>query len=126
MRVPCLVPVSACHRATGLAGEGPADRRLGRLAAAATRPLVTAVRPLLTTESTMILLNPLKRSVHYRDGLPILPGAFPLVGHVPALLTDAEGLLGRARAELGPMFWMTMGPGMWVIHCMGLPALEIL
>lgn len=73
----------------------------------------------------MILLNPFARAVRYRDGLPVLPGAFPLLGHLPAVYKDAPALFRRARKELGPAFWVLAGPGMDLVSCAGTNAIDL-
>jgi cytochrome P450 len=73
----------------------------------------------------MILRNPLARAVRYRDGLPVLPGAFPLVGHIPAIHKDAPAVFRSARKELGNIFWVMAGPGMHLVSCAGVDAIEI-
>jgi cytochrome P450 family 117 subfamily A len=55
----------------------------------------------------------------------VLPGAFPLVGHIPAMYRRLPEVTRRARAEIGPIFWITLGSGMWVAVCTGREALEI-
>jgi cytochrome P450 len=81
--------------------------------------------PAARGESGAVVQNPLARSIRTRDGLPVLPGAFPLVGHLPAFYRRLPEVMRRARADLGPIFWITLGPGMWVALCTGLEALEI-
>ncbi len=54
------------------------------------------------------------------------PGAFPLIGHLPALYRDQPGLLARSRATLGPLFWVTLGRRTWFLVCGGAPALDVL
>lgn len=73
----------------------------------------------------MIPRNPFARAVRYRDGLPVLPGAFPLVGHILMLYRNAPAALRAGRAELGPLFWIAAGPGMWIISCTGREALDV-
>lgn len=73
----------------------------------------------------MVLRNPFARAVRYRNGLPILPGAFPLVGHIPLLYKDVEDILRSARKELGPAFWVMAGPGMDLVSCAGPDAIDI-
>jgi cytochrome P450 len=68
--------------------------------------------------------NPFARAVRYRDGLPVLPGAFPLVGHLPAFYRDAPAVLRAAHAELGPLFWLAAGPE-WVVSYTGREALDV-
>ncbi|MFO0759189.1 MAG: cytochrome P450 [Byssovorax sp.] len=69
--------------------------------------------------------NPFSRSPKPREGLPVLPGAFPLVGHIPALYRGAATVLSRARAEHGPLFWITLGSGTWVLVCTGPEAFDV-
>jgi cytochrome P450 len=71
------------------------------------------------------LLNPLNRSIRQRDGLPVLPGAFPLVGHIPAFYRRAPEVMRRAVAEIGPVFWITAGSGIWIVVCTGPEAIDI-
>lgn len=56
-----------------------------------------------------MFLNPLNRRIRERNGFPVLPGAFPFVGHVPAIATDFHTLLLRAEHELGSHFWIELG-----------------
>ena len=46
---------------------------------------------------TPMLLNPLCRRVREHRGFPVFPGYFPLLGHLPAMMTDALGLMRRAE-----------------------------
>jgi len=71
------------------------------------------------------MLNPFSKAVRYRDGIPILPGAWPLVGHLPAVYKGATAVLQRGREELGPIFWVFAGPGMDVVSCAGPDALDL-
>jgi cytochrome P450 family 117 subfamily A len=73
-----------------------------------------------------MLTNPLARSVRYRDGLPILPGAFPLLGHAPAVHYDALGTIRWGRNMLGPLFWVNLGLGTWVVGCAEPESFELL
>lgn len=56
-----------------------------------------------------MLLNPLNRRIRERRGFPVLPGAFPILGHMPAIATDLPALLRRAERDLGPYFWVELG-----------------
>jgi len=56
-----------------------------------------------------MLLNPLRRAVREHQGFPILPGGFPLVGHVPAIVRDLPALLDKASREVGSHFWLDFG-----------------
>src|SRR5262245_17907444 len=57
--------------------------------------------------------NPLARHVEERDGFPVLPGAFPIFGHMPAQALDALGLLREAERRMGPFFFWNLGFGAW-------------
>ncbi|MEM9460692.1 MAG: cytochrome P450 [Myxococcota bacterium] len=59
----------------------------------------------------MLPLNPLQRKVRYELGLPVLTGAFPLVGHVPAVMSDPPGVVAAGTRQLGKLFWFEMGFG---------------
>lgn len=67
--------------------------------------------------------NPFSRAVRMRDGFPVLPGAFPLVGHLPMLYRGLPAAFERSR-EIGDIFWIHAGA--WVLLCRGQDALEIL
>ena len=56
----------------------------------------------------MLILNPLKRRVRDLLGFPIFPGAFPAVGHLPAIASDYWPVR-RAEREVGPFFWLEAG-----------------
>jgi len=62
-------------------------------------------------------LSPLARRVEERDGFPVLPGGFPLVGHMPATALDELGLLRDAERSLGPMFFWNQGFGAFQLVC---------
>ncbi len=66
-----------------------------------------------------MLLNPFALTTPHRKGFPVAPGAFPLVGHLPALHRDLPALLRRSRAALGPLFWITLGRRTWILVCSG-------
>ncbi len=61
-----------------------------------------------------------------RDGLPVAPGALPLVGHVPYAYRGLPFVLRRAGAEVGPVYWISLGFGQYVLVCTGAEAVEIL
>lgn len=74
-----------------------------------------------------MLLNPLRSTVQVRAGLPILPGSFPGVGHLPAFFSEAPALISQGRQRLGPLFWMHMGPGLgWHLTCCGAECFDLL
>lgn len=59
-----------------------------------------------------------------REGLPVLPGALPIVGHLLRTTEDLPVVFEEARRELGPMFWMKLSE--WVLVCTGSEAFELL
>ena len=68
--------------------------------------------------------NPFSRAVKTRDGFPVLPGAFPLVGHIPLIYRGLHEADREARA-LGPAVWVSLGLAGWILLCSGPEALEI-
>ena len=62
----------------------------------------------------------------HKDGIPVLPGALPLVGHIPMTLGDAPAFLREASERMGPLFWTrSLGAHMHLV-CMGEPGFELL
>ncbi|SDD80179.1 Cytochrome P450 [Bradyrhizobium brasilense] len=57
-----------------------------------------------------MLLNPLNRRHRLRNDIPILSGAFPMVGHLPAIVCNLPRLLRHAERTLGSHFWLDFGP----------------
>lgn len=72
----------------------------------------------------MLWLNPLNRKHRGQSGFPKLAGAFPLVGHMPAMASDLLGLLRHAERSLGPIFWLDTGGGQDHLFCMTPEILE--
>jgi cytochrome P450 len=64
------------------------------------------------------LLNPLHRRSGAYAGFPAFTGAFPVIGHMPAIATDYLGLIRRAERELGPLFWIELGFGRRSLHAL--------
>ena len=65
--------------------------------------------------------------VGYRGGVPVLPGALPLLGHFPGLSVRSAELLAHARRRLGPLYYLHLGPTVgWYLTCAGPEAFEIL
>lgn len=52
-----------------------------------------------------------------REGLPVMAGALPVLGHTLALHLDVPGALRRAAETLGPAFWVSLGFGSWYLFC---------
>jgi cytochrome P450 len=74
-----------------------------------------------------MLLNPLRSRVREHRGFPILPGAFPVVGHLPAIVYGLPELLRRAEREVGSLFWLdfgTMGMELACLHPDGFSLLK--
>lgn len=59
-----------------------------------------------------------------REGLPILPGSLPLLGHLMRTTEDIPVMLEGAVRDLGPQFWMRMSE--WVLMCTGQDAFDLL
>lgn len=74
-----------------------------------------------------MLRNPLTSAVSYRRGIPVLPGHYPLVGHLPAYAYAADSLLKEGYERLGPLFFMSLGfnTGWSVVVC-GTAGFELL
>jgi cytochrome P450 len=66
-----------------------------------------------------LLLNPLHRRAPARDGFPVFAGAFPIVGHMPAVASNYLGLIRRAERDLGPLFWLDLGFGQSTLQVLG-------
>jgi cytochrome P450 len=69
--------------------------------------------------------NPLAMSVKRRNGIPVLPGAYPGIGHLPAVLVDELGLLRDGLRDLGPLFYMGLGYEDWLVVYAGRDALSL-
>ncbi|MGR9061699.1 cytochrome P450 (plasmid) [Rhizobium leguminosarum] len=73
-----------------------------------------------------MLLNPLNRRHRLRHDIPVLPGAFPLVGHLPAMVYDLPRLLQCAERTLGSHFWLDFGPAGHMMTCLDPDAFALL
>lgn len=62
-----------------------------------------------------MLKNPLRSSLLHRDGIPVLPGAFPLLGHMPMFYFHTPETLEEAARSLGPLFWIQSIGGAWTL-----------
>jgi cytochrome P450 family 117 subfamily A len=47
----------------------------------------------------------------------VLPGAFPLIGHIPEMYDDILSMFRDAVAKVGPLFWVDFGFGLWNLVC---------
>jgi cytochrome P450 len=63
-------------------------------------------------------LNPAASRVAKRAGFPVLPGGFPVLGHLPATALDELRLLREAERTIGPCFYWHQGFGAWQLVCM--------
>jgi cytochrome P450 monooxygenase len=77
----------------------------------------------MVTLTNLLFRMPMKET--HRGGIPILPGALPLVGHAPFNLGDVLTFLRNAEKRVGPLFW-TNNAGNWGLVCMGEPGFELL
>ncbi|WP_437522234.1 cytochrome P450 [Sorangium sp. So ce726] len=57
--------------------------------------------------------NPLARRIETRHGFPILPGGFPVVGHMPAIAVDELDLLREGQRRFGSLFFWAPGVDAW-------------
>lgn len=73
-----------------------------------------------------MLLDYLNWTPTYRQGLPVLPGALPFIGHTPLINRYSHDLFKRARDALGPIYAINMGFGRWGVVCEGRPGLDLL
>ena len=73
----------------------------------------------------MLLLNPLRRRAGIVDGFPLVRGAFPLLGHIPALASDTLELVRRTEREVGSLFFIDAGFGHRMMICAHLDALSV-
>lgn len=73
-----------------------------------------------------MIRNPLRTSVRYRDGIPAMPGDFPLVGHMPTFYRDVPEALQEARNTLGPLFWVRVFGNRWWLLWTEQESLELL
>jgi cytochrome P450 len=55
----------------------------------------------------------LARRVEERDGFPVVPGAFPVIGHMPAMALDALGFMRDAERRFGPLYCWNAGFDAW-------------
>ncbi|MFY0569042.1 cytochrome P450 [Archangium lansingense] len=60
-----------------------------------------------------------------REGIPVLPGAIPVLGHTPYTMANALTFLRDAEDRVGPLFW-TKNISQYTLVCMGEPGFELL
>ncbi len=73
----------------------------------------------------MLIENPLDRRRRFVDGFPRLAGAFPLLGHVPSLVSDTLRMIREAERRHGPLFFIEVGFGHRMLICAHLDALAV-
>jgi cytochrome P450 family 117 subfamily A len=73
-----------------------------------------------------MLLNPLDRRHKTHHHIPVMPGAFPLVGHLPAIVCALPRLLQRAEQDFGSHFWLDFGPAGPLLTCLHPDAFALL
>lgn len=78
----------------------------------------------MSTLTALLSRLPMKET--HRDGIPILPGALPVLGHALVHLGDTIGQLRDAADKLGPLFWLRSGKDHLSLVCMGEPGFELL
>lgn len=71
------------------------------------------------------LTGVVQRSSYWR-GFPVLPGAVPVLGHLPTLMFDGVGALRRGYEALGPLFWVRFGMRNPVLFCADSESFELL
>lgn len=67
-------------------------------------------------DGVVLMLNPLGRSRSI-DGFPLARGAFPAIGHIPALATDGLAFIREAERRHGPLFFVETGFGSRMLVC---------
>ncbi|TNE51827.1 MAG: hypothetical protein EP343_02910 [Deltaproteobacteria bacterium] len=53
------------------------------------------------------------------EGIPIAPGAWPLVGHLRPISKVGTRLILDSAEKLGNLFWINLGFGNWVVVVSG-------
>jgi hypothetical protein len=56
-----------------------------------------------------MLINPLNRTRREHEGIPVLPGAFPFLGHLTAMVFNLGRLFEYAGRTCGSHFWVEFG-----------------
>lgn len=75
---------------------------------------------------TLSAQNPLAKTIHYHYGFPILPGSWPLLGHLPEVVRSIDAMARRGQELLGPIFGVRGGPMGDSLFVCGPLALEVL
>lgn len=75
------------------------------------------MQPPVYGEREWICFNPLRRAPRLHHGLPVLRGSFPLLGHMPAVMTNPSRMMFLGEVEHGPLFWVDAGAGKLALAC---------
>lgn len=75
---------------------------------------------------TLTAQNPLAKTIHYHHGFPVLPGSWPLLGHLPEVVQSIDAMARRGQELLGPIFGVRGGPMGDSLFVCGPLALEVL
>jgi cytochrome P450 family 117 subfamily A len=67
-----------------------------------------------------------KKSIQYRDGIPVLPRRLPLLGHAWIHSGDVGATLREGKNQLGPLFWIDIFLNKWCLIYLGDDALEVI
>ena len=65
----------------------------------------------------MLLLNPIGSYTPSIAGFDVATGAFPFVGHLPALASDPLAFTREAERRYGPLFFIKGGLGLRILIC---------
>jgi cytochrome P450 len=64
--------------------------------------------------------------IKYRGDYPIARGNLPLIGHLADVHFELPAFLARSRAELGDVFWISLGRRVWILYVCGAQSLQAL
>lgn len=73
-----------------------------------------------------MIKNPLRSSIRYREGIPILPGDFPVVGHMPTFFLHTPEAFQEGKRAVGPLFWIRAINDSWTLIWAEKESLELL
>lgn len=83
----------------------------------------TFLRPL--AEQLLQGQNPLTQAVLHKDGIPVAPGHFPVLGSLPSMFIDSLAACREAERRVGPLFWVSGGFGLNSVYYTRPDALSI-
>ena len=58
--------------------------------------------------------------------IPVAPGAWPIIGHLPSMVKNQFSFLLKQEEDLGPLFWVHSGFGQWSVVVTGKPAHKVM